>query len=185
MLKVATPVVRTIAVAALASGLAFAAPLRAAPADTSEPHVTDLSQPPAFQATPDQPRSPAPVVRISDSQAMRMHVENRIKTLHAKLGITDAQEPKWNDLAQVMRDNETNISQLIQERHRDPASMTAVDDLQSYEKIAQAHVDGLQRLIPTFASLYNDMSDEQQKKADLVFSGFEGHRPNMAANTHR
>jgi hypothetical protein len=185
MFKISSPLIRTVFVTALAGGLAFAAPLRAAPVDTSEPHMTDLSQPPPFHTSVDQGSPHATAMKIHDPQAMRQHVEDRIKTLHAKLGITNAEEPKFNDLAQVMRDNETTIGQLVQERHQNPSSMSAVDDLQSYEKIAQAHADGLQKLLPTFVSLYNDMSDTQQRKADAVFSGFEGHRNNMAADTHR
>jgi hypothetical protein len=47
--------------------------------------------------------------------------------------------------------------------------MTAVDDLKSYQKHAQAHVDGLKNLIASFATLYAAMSDDQKRIADDVF----------------
>jgi hypothetical protein len=157
-----TTMIRVAALAVLVSGIAFTGPLQAAPADTTEPTAN---------------------VNIKDNspQVMAQHVEDRIKTLHSKLGITSAQETKWNDVAQAMRDNETAITQQIQARQQNVETMSAIDDLQSYEKIAQVHVDGLQKLIPVFQALYNDMSDDQRKKADEVFGRFEGHRDDTTA----
>src|SRR5216684_147633 len=72
-------------------------------------------------------------------------VEARIKQLHDQLKITAAQEPQWN----------------------------AVDDLRSYEEVAETHVAGLKKLIPAFQALYDTMSPEQKKNADAAF----GHAP--------
>jgi hypothetical protein len=47
--------------------------------------------------------------------------------------------------------------------------MNAVDDLRSYEQIAAAHETGLQKLIPVFQALYDQMSDPQKKTVDTVF----------------
>ena len=165
MSNVPTSIIRVAALATLVSGVAFSGPLSAASADTPAPNQYAMDQPPA---------SPAVDHR---SEMMAKHVEQRIKTLHDKLHVTDMEEAKWGDVAQAMRDNETAINQLIQERHQNPATMTAVDDLESYEKIAQAHTDGLKKLIPAFQALYSDMPDAQKKKADGVFSSFEGHAP--------
>ena len=108
------------------------------------------------------------------SEAMQQAVETRIKTLHAKLQITAAQESDWNDVAQAMRDNEATISSLIQSRHKSAGNMTAVEDLESYQQIAQAHADGLRKVISAFTPLYNSISDAQKKNADHVFGGYEG-----------
>jgi len=198
MIKIPTPSIRIAVLAALLGSLAFVSPLLAAPLDTSEPPPSQAgeapTQPPAYQIPPEHHAHYGIEERSYDSQKMRMnpqemrmnpqdmkmHVENRIKTLHAKLAITPQQEPKWNEVAQIMRENETNISQVIQERHQDPENMTAVDDLKSYQKISLAHVDGLEKLIPAFRALYNDMSYAQKKKADETFGRFEGHRGSMA-----
>ena len=55
-------------------------------------------------------------------------------------------------------------------------TMSAVDDLETYQKIAQAHADGLQKLVTAFQPVYDSMSDDQKKNADQVFGQFEGHR---------
>ena len=107
--------------------------------------------------------------------AMKQEVESRIKTLHAKLRITPNEEGAWNDVAQAMRDNEATISGLIHERHHSAANMTALDDLQSYQQISQAHADGLKKVTAAFTPLYESMPDAQRANADKVFSGFEGH----------
>jgi protein CpxP len=113
------------------------------------------------------------------AEEMRKHVEERIKTLHAKLKITPAQETAWGEVAQAMRDSESEISSLIQERHKNAETLTAVQDLGSYQKIAQAHADGLKNVIAVFGKLYDGMSDEQKLNADKVFGGFEGHSHGM------
>ena len=69
-----------------------------------------------------------------------------------------------------MRINATNMDTLIAtNRTTPPQNMTAVDDLKTYQKIAQAHVDGLKNLIASFETLYAAMPDTQKKIADDVF----------------
>ncbi|HEU0117296.1 MAG TPA: Spy/CpxP family protein refolding chaperone [Alphaproteobacteria bacterium] len=108
---------------------------------------------------------------------MREHVEERIKTLHDKLGITKDQEPQWTDVAQAMRDSEANVVSLIQERHQNRTTMNAIDDMDSYQKIAQAHADGLKNVNASFASLYGNFTDQQKQNADKVFGSYEGMGP--------
>ena len=50
-----------------------------------------------------------------------------------------------------------------------PQNMTAVDDLKTYQKFAQAHVDGLKNLLSHFEAFYAAMPDAQKKIADEVF----------------
>ena len=52
--------------------------------------------------------------------------------------------------------------------------MTALDDLMTYQKFAQAHVEGLKKLIAAFSTLYQSMPDAQKKIADQVFQN-SGH----------
>lgn len=176
MFYVAMPNMRTIAVLVIAAGVLSSGQLRAAAVEATEPPSNAMDQLPSMH--PDAPTTVAHKLPAAayNPAAMQQHVESRIKTLHEKLKITSAQEEKWGVVAQTMRDNEKTISQLISERHQNPEKMSAVDDLKSYEKIAQAHVDGLKQLTPVFEGLYNDMSVEQKSNADQAFSNFEGHR---------
>ena len=110
-------------------------------------------------------------------------VEQRIRTMHDRLRLTSKQEPEWSDVAKVMRDNETDIHKLVQSRHENEP-MNAVEDLKSYETIADAHADGIKRLIPVFESVYDSLSDAQKANADSMFGKFEG-RPAHKASSAR
>jgi len=95
--------------------------------------------------------------------------EARIREMHAKLHITQAQEPQWNDVVQVMRENATQLSQLIQSRDQNIKTASALDDLKAYERIADAHAAGMKKLVAAFQTLYGALSDEQRKAADTLF----------------
>jgi hypothetical protein len=97
------------------------------------------------------------------------HVEARITYLHTKLNITSEQEELWKGVAQVMLDNAKTMDELIKTRSENAATMTPVNDLESYSKIAEAHADGLKQFIPVFESLYNSMSDTQKNNATKLF----------------
>lgn len=114
-------------------------------------------------------------------QAIARRGEERIKALHDQLGIKNEQEALWGNVAQTMRSNEALITALITVRHNNSASMTATDDLKSYESITQAHADGIKKLIVSFKELYSDMPDEQKKIADKVFGGIERPHAKLAS----
>ena len=98
-------------------------------------------------------------------------VEARIKELHKRLHITDAQKTQWDSLAQVMRDNAKAMVDLQQQRAAEKRSMTAVDVVKSYASVIEAHEAGMKKFIPAFEALYNTMSDDQKKSADALFRG--------------
>jgi hypothetical protein len=95
--------------------------------------------------------------------------EMRIKDLHGKLKITAEEEPLWNQVAQVMRDDAKTMDALTQARMDHAKDVSAVDDIRSYGEIASAHADGIKKLLPVFTTLYTSMSDSQKKEADILF----------------
>ena len=143
---------RSIAMTALLGASFLAAPLTAYAADptaATQPGGADVANAPAET------------------------VEQRITNLHTELKITAAEEAKWNNVAQAMRENAAAMEKLAAARAvQAPSSMTAVDDLKGYEKYAQAHVDGLKNLISSFEALYVTFPDAQKKTADHVFQTF-------------
>ena len=141
-------------------------------------------QQPAPYAQGAQGNGRHPMMANHAPEERHMEVEQRIKHLHDKLQITSGQEQAWGDVAQTMRDSEANVSALIQSRHKSAGNMTAVEDLESYQQIAQAHADGLRKVTNVFSPLYNSMPEAQQKNADKVFSGFEGHGDTHGAMKH-
>ena len=104
-------------------------------------------------------------------------VEARIKSLHDALQISPAQEPQWQAVAAAMRDNALTTSTLVAERVAKAKTMTAIDDLHSYEAIADAHAAGVKKLTAAFEPLYAALSDAQKKTADDVFRRRRPSRP--------
>ena len=92
-----------------------------------------------------------------------------IDHLRESLKITDAQEPLWQKVAAVMRENAAKMEKLSRARLEHSKSMTAIDDLRSYSTISEAHAEGTRKMIPAFQALYDSMSDKQKKAADEEF----------------
>jgi hypothetical protein len=61
------------------------------------------------------------------------------------------------------------MDQVEKQRAQQSVPMNAVQDMQSMEKIAEAEVQHLQKLIPAFQNLYAAMSPEQKPRADGIF----------------
>jgi len=149
-IAVSGPIVRSVAIAALMGATMLATPLSAARAQ---------------QAVAAQNQAATGAAETKGET-----VEQRITDLHAALKITPAQDAQWNAVAQAMRQNAANMDKLVaSNRTTPPQNMTAVEDLKTYQKFAQAHVDGLKNLISSFGTLYDAMTDTQKKNADQVF----------------
>jgi len=152
MIATPVPFVRSAAIAALLGATMLATPL------------TAVAQSPAAKT-------------VAATETKGETVEQRITTLHASLNITPAEETQWNGVAQAMRENAAAMDKLVAtKRTTPPQNMTAVQDLQSYQQFAQAHVDGLKNLTAAFSTLYDAMPDAQKKVADQVFQT-SGHGP--------
>ena len=112
-------------------------------------------------------------------------VENRINELHAQLRITPAEQQQWDQFAQAMRENARDMDQVLMQRSQQFQSMNALQSMQSYERIAAAHAQHVQKLIPAFENLYNAMPDQQKRLADQVFrENAEKHAQNSAQSHH-
>jgi protein CpxP len=158
---VSRPITRSVAIAALLGATILAGPLTVARADGISAASIQLAQavPPQVAATP------------ATAETKAETVEQRITSLHAALNITAPEESDWSNVAQAMRDNAAAMQKLVTEKMAQaPADMTAVDDLNTYVKFAQAHVDGLKNLTSSFDTLYKSMPDAQKKIADQVFA---------------
>jgi len=155
-IAVSAPFMRSVAVAALLGATILASPLTAARADSSTA-VIQLAQ----AANP---------AGAGATESKGETVEQRITDLHTALKITADEEALWNGVAQAMRENAAIMDKLVAEtRTMPPQNMSAVDDLNTYQKFAQTHVDGLKNLIPAFGKLYAAMPDAQKKVTDTVF----------------
>jgi hypothetical protein len=100
-------------------------------------------------------------------------LDQRISTLHAALKITTDEEADWSKVADVMRRNDRDMQKLVADHQAEgPQELSAVDDLKTYEKLTQAHVDGLKDLLVSFEALYAAMPADQKTLADHVFAKY-------------
>jgi len=143
-------------------GFAAAAILGAALFILPEAALAQTAPAPAAPA----PAAPAPAAKMAPASPT---AEARIKSLHRALGITAAQEPQWQAVADVMRGNTATTRALVEERLAKLKTMTAIDDLNSYAAIVDAHAAGVKKLMTAFETLYDSLSDAQKKKADALF----------------
>jgi protein CpxP len=158
MTNLFTPLARSVAIASL-TGAAL---------------ITGSFGPVAAQTPPDN-KPPAAAAATSSKPET---VEQRITQLKTALKITPDQESKWNAVAQAMRDNAASMEKLVAaKRAIAPASMTAVDDLKTYQEFTQVRLDGLKNLTSAFKSLYDSMPADQKKNADQVFQSYGPTKP--------
>jgi LTXXQ motif family protein len=142
---------------------------------------------PAAPSATQQPSTPAPRPTQHATRSSA-DIEARIKSLHDRLHVTAAQEQQWEQVAQVMRENAKTMNKMIRERDAKLRTMNAVDNLNAYAGIAEAHADGVKKLASAFDSLYDSMSELQKKDADAVFRGIAAHHraaPKPAAPTQK
>jgi hypothetical protein len=161
-----------IAALALVGALAVVTPARA---DAYRPSDLVVAQSTTPGATTPTPSTTAPSTTAAPSSSgdavmpVNRQLEAHIKDLHAKLKITKDQEDKWKGVADVMRENASEMEGLVKTRAENAKSMSAVDDLNAYSKITDAHAEGLKKFISAFSTLYDSMSDAQKKNADALF----------------
>ena len=154
------PALRLTALAVAAVATRALSPPSAAPAaDTTRPATPAAATP--SRGGPDR----ANPDRANQASA----VDQRVAALRAKLQITPAQEPQWNQFAQVMRDNAQRMDDSFQRRAQMIGTQNAEDNMASYAQMAMAHAQGMQNLVPAFHTLYGTMSDLQKRAADQVF----------------
>jgi hypothetical protein len=108
-------------------------------------------------------------VRAAAPDAHEDRAEARISKLHTQLKISEAQEPAWTKVADAMREDARKMDALSQTRSEHSGKLTAIDDLNSYAEITDAHAAGIHHLSDAFGPLYASMSDAQKRDADLLF----------------
>jgi hypothetical protein len=98
--------------------------------------------------------------------------ERRIADLHSRLHITAEQTQQWDQFAQVMRQNATELEQTNRQRAEKLGSMSAVDNVQSFAQLEQQRATDMQRVVPALQALYAALSDQQKALADQLFRNY-------------
>ena len=120
---------------------------------------------------------PAPAATSTPMPANRdATIEKRIGDLHTRLKITPAEQKPFDDFAQVMRANAQHMGGLVQKRQATFSAGSAVEQMQSYSDMAQAHAEDMQHLTAAFSALYDALSPDQKKAADQSFRQYANSR---------
>ncbi|MGH7047037.1 MAG: Spy/CpxP family protein refolding chaperone [Stellaceae bacterium] len=127
------------------------------------------SSQPAGSAGPTASAATEATSPAAAGQSAEQRVESHITQLHQQLRITTAEQPQWNQFSAVMRGNARDMDQAIMQRAQQYSTMNALQNMQSYAKLAEAHADRMQKLVPAFAQLYDVMPEQQKKLTDQVF----------------
>ena len=113
-----------------------------------------------------QASSAAPGEIGKDWQA---RVDQRIQAMRTALDVTPNEEAAFNHFAHVMRENATAMDNLLHQRMSDVRSMNALENMRSYEQLANQHAEDVRRLTAAFETFYDKLSPEQKQQADQMF----------------
>ena len=169
-----------------APGAAFAQPATAGVPAAAAPSVPAMVQAPTAPVPPAPPTTAPVAGAMSDAtpttpvltsatfqskvgKQKAAKIESHISRLHAALKITQQQEPLWQDVASVMRQNVVQLDSVFARRETQYGTMNAVQDLQSYAEVQEALAHNVQMLLPPFQALYDSLSPDQKKAADAAF----------------
>jgi periplasmic protein CpxP/Spy len=111
-------------------------------------------------------------------------VQQHIEQLHKQLEITPAQQPQWDQFAQVMQQNAADMRGAIEQRGQELNSMSALQNMQSYTHLADVHAEDMRRLTAAFEQLYGSMTPQQRQNADEVFRYRAETRARRHGNAH-
>lgn len=126
--------------------------------------------PPAVTTPPPSTATTSPMAaHRAPGATAQERVETYIRQLHAQLRITPSEQPQWERYVAVMRENARDMDAVIAQRIQQFPTMDAMQNMQSYEKLAEAHAEHLQKLVRAFGDLYNAMPESQKRLTDQVF----------------
>lgn len=112
---------------------------------------------------------PAPASTPATAQGRRAAVEQRIADIHASLHIIEAQEPAFDQFAQVMLDNAQTMDALVANAAAGAPTRSADQAMEDYANLAEQHGRDMRRLAAAFHDLYTALPAEQRKDADAMF----------------
>jgi periplasmic protein CpxP/Spy len=106
---------------------------------------------------------------LPPSTSAQAGIDRRIHMLQERLAITAAQLPLWDALAHAIREDAQTTDGMFAQRAAAVASMSAVDNMDSYARVVRAYADNVQRLAHAFYRLYVSQSPRQRHAADQFF----------------
>lgn len=126
-------------------------------------------------AAPQVQGQPAPG-QPAQRQMRPSRIEGRIAFLRAELKITNAQAAAFDNVANVMRENDSARRAAFEARQQRGQQASLLDRLDQRQKGAESMAAATGKLKAAWAPLYASLSDDQKKTADELFAPQRGHR---------
>jgi hypothetical protein len=156
--------------AIMALSLLSAAPVQA---QQHSPGAPQKAATPAPQKAPQGQAAPA-----------EPNADAQIADLRQRLKITSAQQPQFDALAAVMKQNAQDATANMPPPPT--GAPTALQSVTAAQAAAQTEADGLKKLLPPLQALYDTLTQEQKHTADRLFGEQGGDpEPQQAAPKHR
>jgi periplasmic protein CpxP/Spy len=120
-------------------------------------------------SAPPLPGDAAAGMASTPSASAEAALDQRIGMLRQLLAITTAQLPLWEAVAHAMREDAQSTDAMFAQRAAAVASMSAVDNMDSYARIVRTYAASTERLAHAFYRLYVGLSPAQRQVADEFF----------------
>jgi len=112
--------------------------------------------------------------------------EGHLAFMRARLGITDAQAPLWDALAENLRSNmNERVETRSEPRDPDAGLRSALERLEREQERLAARIDRLDAAASALTPLYNALDDEQKEIADHVLRRIDSGRFAMGRDDRR
>lgn len=95
-------------------------------------------------------------------------MEGQLTYLKAELGITDAQMEAWNAYVEAVKARAATMQGMHASMMQAMQSGTALQRMEAHTQAMQSMVDSMKAIRPATEALYEVLTDEQKKKADLL-----------------
>lgn len=102
---------------------------------------------------------------------MASRAETRLAALRRELAITQAQEQSWDAYAQALRTNAATMDRMHSEMMAGMSAaktLTPVERLDHHAQMMSTAQNAIATLRPAIVRLYDSLSAEQRKKADML-----------------
>lgn len=99
------------------------------------------------------------------------HADGRIAFIKAELAITDQQKEAWEAYAAALKKNLDSMKGMREGMKKAMQAKSPVEHLDAHIAAMESRAAALKELRPALAALYETLSGEQKKKADLLLTG--------------
>jgi hypothetical protein len=95
-------------------------------------------------------------------------MEGQLAYIKAEIGVTDAEQPAWDGYANAVKARTSTMRDIHQAMWKAMQTGSAIERLEARTQAMQSMVDSMKAIKPALETLYNGLSEDQKRKADLL-----------------